>query len=281
MPLAGPPISLHAKDLLRGLPVFSPVAIKLMDLVSDENVSLKQVAKLFSVDPVLAGQVLRLANSGMYGRQIAVQSVLQAVARLGLTNITRIAITAALSCGFPRATSPWRHAWWRHSIAAALIADHVGIVSLGLDFGYTAGLLHAVGQLALYQHAPRDYPGFLDAVDRANADVLERERERFGADHAQLGSLMLSEWGLPSPLRVAISDRHAPSGADTLAAAVQAGCYYAEAQGFGPCGCRSGLCDVHPGRFGKTLDRYLLDVLAIEVNRIEWSLSAAQRPEEI
>jgi len=74
----------RVRQLLKRLPAFSPIAIKLMVMVSDENVSFKEVAKLFSADPVLTGQVLQLANSGMYGRQVApVQSVLHAMATLG------------------------------------------------------------------------------------------------------------------------------------------------------------------------------------------------------
>lgn len=94
------------RNLLRNLPAFSPVAVKLMILVADENVSFKEVAKLFSVDPVLAGQILKLANSGLYGRGVVVQSVLQAVAMLGLKSISRIAVTAALTSGFPRPSRP-------------------------------------------------------------------------------------------------------------------------------------------------------------------------------
>src|SRR5580693_8434244 len=111
----------RARHLLKRLPVFSPIAIKLMVMVNDENVSFKEVARLFSADPVLAGQVLQLANSGMYGRQGPVQSVLHAMAILGLKNISRIALTAALSNGFPSRTPSWTRSWWRHSIASALI----------------------------------------------------------------------------------------------------------------------------------------------------------------
>lgn len=252
-----------AQRLIRKLPVFSPVAVKLMTLVADEDVSFKEVAKLFSLDPVLAGQILRLANSGMYGRQIAVQSVLQAVAMLGLKNISRIAITAALTSGFPRPISPWLRDWWRHSIAAALIADHAGVGALDRDYGYTAGLLHAIGRLALFRHAPDDYP----KLDFACANTLQCEREQFGADRAELASLILAQWALPLSLQRAISAQYSRNASEPLAAAVQAGCYHAESLGFGQCGCCLNTTpEAAPGR---PLDPALLNDLAIEVNRIE------------
>lgn len=260
----------RARHLLKRLPAFSPIAIKLMVMVNDENVSFKEVAKLFSADPVLAGQVLQLANSGMYGRQVTpVQSVLHAIAILGLKNISRIALTAALSHGFPHRTASWTRSWWRHSIASALIADHVGVAELHLDFGYTAGLLHAIGQLALFQNAPEEYPTLIEEAHSSGADVLQCESRRFGADHVDLSGLILAHWGLPQSLQEAVSESHS---SDPLTATVQAGCWYAESVGFGQCGCLQNRRDNIPEHSAKPLDKYLLEVLTIEVNRIECSL---------
>ena len=174
LPHDQPENSLAGAAPIRKLPAFSPVAVKLMLLVADEDVSFKEVAKLFSLDPVLAGQILKLANSGLYGRQVAIQSVLQAVAMLGLKSISRIAITAALTSGFPRPISPWVRDWWRHSIASALIADRAGQGNLSADFGYTAGLLHAVGLLALFRYAPEEYPKLLDPSRTTPAEAILR-----------------------------------------------------------------------------------------------------------
>jgi HD-like signal output (HDOD) protein len=264
------------RHLLRNLPVFSPVAVKLMLLVADEDVSFKEVARLFSLDPVLAGQILRLANSGMYGRQIAIQSVLQAVAMLGLKSISRIAITAALTTGFPRPTSVWMRDWWRHTIASALIADRAGAANLSVDFGYTAGLLHAVGRLALFRHAPEEYPKLLDTVRADQSDPLAGERERFGVDRSQLAGAILAEWGLPASLQRAVTRHHVPNATEALTAAVQAGCYYADSLGFGSCGCclRPGA-GVTPPPPDPALSQYLSNVLAVEVNRIEIDCSLA------
>jgi len=262
--------SIRARHLLKRLPAFSPIAIKLMVMVNEENVSFKEVAKLFSADPVLAGQVLQLANSGMYGRQMApVQSVLHALAILGLKNISRIALTAALSQGFPCRTAPWIRGWWRHSLATALIADHIGTSELHLDVGYTAGLLHAVGPLALFQNAPDDYPTLVENANSSGVDLLQCESERFGANHIELTGLILADWGLPQSLQQAILECHVPNSLDALTATVQAGCWYAESVGFGRCGCIQGVSNDPPAQ---PMDKYLLDVLTIEVNRIECSL---------
>lgn len=256
------------RNLVRNLPAFSPVAVKLMMLVADEDVSFKEVAKLFSLDPVLAGQILRLANSGLYGRGVAIQSVLQAVAMLGLKSITRIAVTAALTNGLPRPITPWLRSWWRHSIAAALIADKAGLGSLNADYGYTAGLLHAIGRLALFRHAPDEYPALSDPSQTSVTDAFQKERDRFGVDRAELSRQILAHWGLPVSLQTAICGHHLSNTSDPLAQAVQAGCYYAESMRFGECGCCFQSSEVAEGPV-RPLDEESLSHLAIEVNRIE------------
>lgn len=258
--------------LIKRLPPFSPVALRLMTLMGDQEVSFKDVAKVFTLDPVLAGRVLQLANSGMYGRQFPVQSVLHALAVLGLKNVSRIAITAALSTGLPRKTSPWIRTWWRHSIATALVADRVATAKLDPGYGYTAGLLHGIGQLALFQDAPEEYPKLMEAARAEGTDLLYSERQMFGVDHAELAGLIMAEWGLPHNLELAAANYRMAHPKDALTASVQTGCCYAESQGFGNCGCLPALGEDVPGDPERALEQYPLEFLAVDVNRIECSL---------
>src|SRR5208282_3665181 len=101
-----------------------PVAVRLLSVLADESVSFKEVARLIALDPVLAGEVLRLANSGLYGRRVEVDSVLCAIAILGCGRLSQIAVTAALWRGLRHRSVPFVRDWWRHSVATALIARH-------------------------------------------------------------------------------------------------------------------------------------------------------------
>src|ERR1051326_7517991 len=78
------PAGAVARQFLKRLPAFSPIALRLMALVADENVSFKEVAKLIALDPSLSGETLRLANSSLYGRRQPVQSILHAIAMVGI-----------------------------------------------------------------------------------------------------------------------------------------------------------------------------------------------------
>ena len=94
------------KRFLKRLPPFSPVAVKLLAVMSDERSSFKEMAQLVAVDPAITAEVLRLANSGLYGRRFEVRSVMQAIALLGVGRVTQMVVTAALWKGLPRRTNP-------------------------------------------------------------------------------------------------------------------------------------------------------------------------------
>ena len=266
------PAGAVVKQFLKRLPAFSPVAVRLMALVADENVSFKEVAKLISLDPALSGETLRMANSGLYGRRGEVVSVLHAIAMVGLHQLTRIAVTAALWRGIPNRTSPFMKAWWRHSVAAALIAEHSA--TLPIDHAYTAGLLHGVGQLALIEHGMPDYASLVTISVASGLDLLEDERAAYGTDHAELAGLILEAWGLPEIVQDAAALHHWPNSGSDLADAVQIGCIAAEHIGFGACGCHRQLAaEDYSAQVKEVIgNKHLLEVFATEVNSIECSL---------
>jgi HD-like signal output (HDOD) protein len=266
------PAGAVASRFLKRLPAFSPVALRLMSLVADENVNFKEVAKLISLDPALSGETLRRANSGLYARRQKIQSVLHAIAIVGLNRLTQIAVTAALWRGIPNRTSPFMKAWWRHSVASALIAEHSS--ELAIDYAYTAALLHGVGQLALIEHGAQDYIVLVNDSVSNSLDLQESERAAYETDHAELAGLILEAWGLPEIVQDAAALHHWPNPGSKLADAVQIGCITAEHIGFGACGCHRQLAaGDFPAPVSEVIgNNRLLEVFATEINSIECSL---------
>ncbi|MDP9112832.1 MAG: HDOD domain-containing protein [Acidobacteriota bacterium] len=260
------------RRLLTRLPAFSPVAVKLLSVLADERPPFKEIARLIALDPILAGEVLRLANSGLYGRWLRIQSLFEAIARLGTGRLSQVAITAALWRGLPRKTAPFVREWWRHSIAAALLAQQCA-AELPADHAYTATLLHGIGQLALFEDAPNDYPNIVEIAYAEGQDLLECERESFHVDHAALAGLILESWGLPETLCDAVAKHHELNAKTCLAEAVQTACKAAEHLGFGRCGCHEHPATEITSSFAALLDRAdSLDSLVVQINQIECSL---------
>lgn len=268
-----PPAGTVGGQLLKRLPPFSPVAVRLMALVADDNVSFKEVARIIALDPALAGQTLRLANSGLLARRHEIVSVLHAIAIVGLNRLTQMVVMAALWRGIPNRTSPFVKAWWRHCVATAIIAEQSA--SLPIDHAYTAGLLHGVGQLALFEHGGQGYAQLVNDSVANGLDLQENERAAYGTDHAELAGLILKAWGLPEAIQHAAALHHWPNVGGKLTDAVQTGCVVAEHIGFGACGCHRQLVagDLAAPVAEIIGNQPLIDVFATEVNGIECSLA--------
>jgi len=262
-------------QLIARLPAFSPVALRLMTVISDENVSFKEVAKLISLDPALSGEVLKLANSGFYGRRSAVHSIVHAIALVGIRRVSPIVITAAIWKALPRQPSAAVKAWWRHSIASAFIAEQAAREYSGLDAAYTGGLLHSIGQLALMEYSPDKYNDLVESCYADGADLADGERRVFGADHSELAGVILDRWNMPPSIMEAVAAHHIEhSSHSLLMRAVHTACHASEFVGFGRCGCHLRLAgDELPPAVARLIDsKYLVETLPQEVNGIECSL---------
>src|SRR5882724_4636178 len=133
------------------LPPFSPVLTRLLATLADENVSFGELAGIIETDAVLAGNLLRVVNSPLYGRIATINSVRHAVAILGSIKIRNLVLGLSVSRRWATSRVPgkWNPRQFNaHSLAVAVLSD---LVVLEKPFPYpegafTAGLLHDVGK---------------------------------------------------------------------------------------------------------------------------------------
>jgi len=78
------------------LPTLPEIALKVRRAADDPEVSLSQMGDLIGRDPALSLGIIKMANSALLGRSIKVETVSQAVNRIGLRQIKSIATAMAL-----------------------------------------------------------------------------------------------------------------------------------------------------------------------------------------
>src|SRR5262245_1761983 len=82
---------------LASVPAFPPVALRLLDLLGHDDTEVKDLVDLVSSDAAMAAQVLRMANSALFGCAAQVDSLQGAVVLLGLERLQGLAVTIATS----------------------------------------------------------------------------------------------------------------------------------------------------------------------------------------
>lgn len=218
------------------VPPFPAVAIKALQMVSTEFGRFRELGDLVSADPAFSSQILRVANSPLWGINYEVKSILQALLLLGLERTKGIILTIGIRSYLADAIEvPAFLACWRHSVACALVSEELARASRAEpDSAYTAGLIHDIGRLALAVIHRGEYADFLKNADNGPGDLLQRERNQFGIDHCEAGRSLVTRWNLPRSFAEITSQHHQPAreGRFDVLEVVHLACQMADALGF-------------------------------------------------
>ena len=277
-----PPIHLGRASGVQSLPPFSPVACRLVQLVNNEKAHFREVSEVFALDAALSSQVLRVANSALFGCRYEIASILKAVLVVGADRLRDIAVTVAMKNYMGEEDNAFLLRCWRHNLATALWCERlVSYCDLEPSTAYTAGMLHDIGRIALLLLFPHQYVVSMDHTLTGGLDRLEAERELCDADHCQIGHSLSAAWNFPPALVDVIAHHHEEAAPETPASRllVQAACAAASMSGFHTVGprpewapaCIHGL--LPSGRSGSGPNyEVLLDAVALKLNQTECTI---------
>jgi HD-like signal output (HDOD) protein len=219
------------------LPPFPQVAIRVLQLVSNENVQLHELSDLISSDAAFASEVLTIANSLLYAPRYPVSSILQAIAVLGANHLQGLCLTVAVRAYLGKSLShPVMRLLWRHNLACALIAEQLASAGfMDKDAAYSSGVLHDLGRIALAVVKPKEYAGLLETHAGTSGSILKGERELFGLDHCAVGRQLVADWKLPCELEAVVADHHCSRRIDGvwgMSELIKVSCRMADTAGF-------------------------------------------------
>jgi HD-like signal output (HDOD) protein len=148
------------------LPTLPDVALKVRQRSSEPDISLLDMADVIAQDPALAARMIKVANSAFMGRSIKVNTLNQAVTRIGLSQIRNIAIAMALEQVFiskHKQVQQQLDMLWQNSIEVASIAasclsyynSNVTRSGLNKDVLTLMALVHNIGALPIVAEAER------------------------------------------------------------------------------------------------------------------------------
>jgi putative nucleotidyltransferase with HDIG domain len=226
---------LEGLPAFENLPPFPLVALRVMNVLSGTDNSLREICDLIRPDPVFTAEILRLANSPLVAFSKEITSVLQASMLLGVRRLRRLVMTVGLRSYMDRSVTKALKACWRHSVATAMISERIARWnSIDRDFAYTAGILHDIGRVALANISSKIYAEFIDRMAASpQSDMLRSERETFGIDHCCAGRLLAIIWKLQEEFIEITSRHHEPLTHDEDATElVRHSCTLADALGF-------------------------------------------------
>ena len=195
------------------MPSLSTTVSKVLEICSRPDTVPNDLNRVISLDPVLAGQVLKLINSAYYSLMNKVTSLTRAIIMLGLNTVKNLALSTAIIRSVSQAKKsralPIR-AFWAHSIAvgvmAKLLAAGRGLSLAEREEYFVAGLLHDLGKIPIGD----EYTEVLARVETAQNPLVTVEQQVLGLDHEEVGAMIATKWKLNAVLTDAICHHHAP-----------------------------------------------------------------------
>lgn len=235
-PISGEPNKADRKGLLARIPAFPPIVLRLLDLLARDDVEIRELVALISSDPAFSAQILRYANSPLFGFRSQIDSLQSALVVLGLGRVRSLSMTVATANHMNAVLHIEELArCWRHMLACALLTEELArSCSAYEDRAYTAGLLHDVGRLGLLLAYPDEYAKLLRNAGRSTLELLDIEHRELGMDHCEAGRELAAHWNLPSDFQIVAARHHDPqAGANIdLLTLVHLGCRMADSLGF-------------------------------------------------
>jgi putative nucleotidyltransferase with HDIG domain len=185
------------------LPTLPEVALRVRDVVDDEDANASQIADIIAQDAALSARLIQVANSPLYRGRQEIDRLSMVVARLG-NKLVRNLVTSQVMKQMFQATNDLvdqrLRALWEHSVQVAAIARALANRAPGVlpDQAMLAGLIHDIGTLPILYRAEErdellDTPGLLDQLIMCL--------------HTRIGGAILQHWKFPEAL-VAVAAEH-------------------------------------------------------------------------
>ena len=235
---------LDSGDWQRSMNAYTPMipanAVEISNLARDPDVSAIKLTQAIGKDPLLAANVIRLANSAFSASATSITTLSDAVVRVGTRAVRQLVSAACLTSKLrnPKTYGANAQLLVDHSVGTAyiawLVADHV---EDDPDAAFLCGLLHDIGKFVILKlaHEDRPIPPSMNGA-RLNAVIASR--------HAAIGQQALARWDFAPEIQMPVAWHHDPGEAHghlRVAAIVYAANRLAHRYG---CGCEPESVDL-------------------------------------
>ena len=199
------------------LPILPAAAQRALALLTSDNWNSRALQSIATSDPVLAAELIRVANSAAFGARLEIKTLAQAIAYIGTEQACRILVGASLKRLF---VAKKLHGIWNHCLDAGQIAQSLAkLARLNPEEALLAGLVHDVGRLAA-SLLPEEYQSRSERLLANGCTLSQVETALCGSAHAELGARALERWNFPQDLVEAVRFHHRPEQSSSVLAAV-------------------------------------------------------------
>ncbi|MFT4714045.1 MAG: HD-like signal output (HDOD) protein [Candidatus Azotimanducaceae bacterium] len=177
----------------------------ILELVTNEEVDLDQLAGIVEENPGLTAMVIGLANSAYFSAPTDIHRVSDAIIKvLGMRMVRSVILSVVLGrsldvsrCAFFSVAD-----YWTDCLTTGRYCQYLAVKSdirkrINVDQAYLCGLLSSFGQLVLIHHYPKEMSQILNDHTGDLSELLKTQESQLGVHQGHAVSLMARRWLLP------------------------------------------------------------------------------------
>jgi len=205
----------RASDM-KVIPTLNGIMEKVLQVLGNNNSSFNDLSQVVQYDQAICSKIISIANSAYYSRGIEVFELQRAMLTIGFEEVRGIVTCLMFVENILKKLKLKEQdlfALWKHSIQVAFGAKILSERLLVEDPPkvYTISLLHDIGKIVFYLSS-NEYGEIIKAARVNGKDLAALERETFGVDHQELGSIIAIKWKFPNDFAQVIRHHHESNG---------------------------------------------------------------------
>ena len=201
---------------VHSLPPMPDTVPQLRRLLADPRSDFGEIIPLLQKDPGLCADLIRMANSSLYGRSCLVDTLQDAVLTLGVVNLANITAIQysrkILQAVFSRLVNLGDY--FNHSAQVSLLAYLLSRAASSNHHEHEVcrigGLLHNIGRLVIVAVCEEWKAALGPILWEERQSSLDVEKSLFGVNHCEIGMMICQKWKFPESLVEGIARHHTP-----------------------------------------------------------------------
>lgn len=199
------------------LPVMPSIAANLLELQANPDATVDDMVRIISHDPALTAQILRYANSSLFGFSGQISNLQDAIFRvLGYETVLYMSFGGALGRAFKlpqkgrlSMNTFWKEATYRAALCQQLALRMPGHSRPSTSLAYITGLLHNIG-IVLMGHLFHTEFNWLNKMlsSRPEQSLIQTEQNLFGCTHSTIGRHLMEYWNMPEEITTVVGEHH-------------------------------------------------------------------------
>jgi HD-like signal output (HDOD) protein len=198
---------------IHDLPPLPTLVTRLLDMLADPDVDIRQVRQLVEKDQSLVTKLIKISNSALFGGVQRVESIQQALSRLGAKTARSLILSASMQTYFFKhnpGMRTWGQLLWQHAAECGMAARRIAAAT-GFDepeLAFVGGVLHDIGKLVIMLASPDAYRQIQNLRKREPRPDYEIERMVVRTDHMEIGDLLMDKWNMPLSAKMCVKWHH-------------------------------------------------------------------------